>query len=79
MATDSIDACVAEIAALIAQVGNLGPMLRLGTVSAVATETVTVDGVDMAYIATGIPPLVGRVGVYLRQATSTVWVGMLAE
>ena len=79
MAEKSIDACVAELAALIAQVGNLGPMLRLGQVTAVGVETVTTDGVDMPYIATGVPPEVGRTGVYLRQATSTVWIGMLAE
>ena len=74
----TMDECIAELAALISGLETGGPILRIGRIDVVTATTVTVAGFDCVFLDVGVTPVVGRTGVYLRQGTNAVLVGMLA-
>ena len=70
--------CIDELAALIAGLPTGGPLLRTGTIASVGGATVVIDGVEMPFVDVGVTPAGGRTGVYFRQGTGAVCMGMLA-
>lgn len=74
----TLEECLDDLGVLLSTLQSGGPVLRIGKITAVGSNTVTADGFSMPFLDVGVTPVVGRIVVYLRQGTATVGIGMLA-